>query len=879
MTLLNSFALVASSALIVPIIIHLRRHRKVRIVAWPAMQFLSQSMLIRRRGLRLEEFLLLFLRCLIILLFALAMARPVIPPGQTLRWTSVTGLAAGGFVLLVFCLVGQMTASRRTAGVSLAVVLLAIATSLISNRVLPPETWGAEQDVAIVIDGSSTMLFEQNSRSHFQSAVEKASALTGRLSGQSTVSIITAGPVCQTVVGSPFRNLRSAEKSLSGLKPTHGGSNLSQAIELAKTVVSKGVNSRKQIVVFTDNQLHNWESIADVASAAEDSANAAVATGPVKADPVHYAAHVAKLPVNAVNLSVDCITVRSAAATVGRAIPCDVDITNHGAQTVRDLKLTLLLNGQPVSVEVIPQLESGTSRTVRFLPVFPSPGSHLLHARLEQPATVPVDLREPMADDNQASVLVPVISHIRILVVNGNSFENTTNQSATFAQLALDPFSVKDCSAEQQPGAGTPQNSRPVQVQEVDVTELAALETTDSYHIVLLCDVPRLPKAAAERLMRYVSNGGRLWIIPEQSADRQFYNMWKSDDHGEWLLPAELAERSQTVLNAGLPDEAYSTVTIAPESAEAPWLKEFFERGEHDLFDLQVSSHWKLKTRKDSVQHLKLTTGDPLFVEHSVGNGRVLLQATSLTHKDSNLMTRVSFPVLMHLWTQSLTTGLTQDLNFPPAATLNLPLDDVAVIPPALTLVRPESDAVEEPIEIAAADEDGHRFVSIANAVTPGIYELRNTQGNAVFQSFTVTRDRRESDLAVASQEKLNELAAEPPFQWFQEVEELTAPGILIDGSHEIWRIPAFAVLWLLAAEFLLIRWIRQRRMVTRSLHQGSLTEANASEVRFRSARCGEKTGSVAVQNAVHRTDVIGAAVTARPWTPASPRQPEGGDL
>ncbi|MFN9161071.1 MAG: BatA domain-containing protein, partial [Planctomyces sp.] len=129
MTLLNSFALVASSALIVPIIIHLRRHRKVRIVDWPAMQFLSQSMLIRRRGLRLEEFLLLFLRCLIILLFALAMARPVIPPGQTLRWISVTGLAAGGFVLLVLWLVGPLTASRRTAGDSLAVVLLPIATS------------------------------------------------------------------------------------------------------------------------------------------------------------------------------------------------------------------------------------------------------------------------------------------------------------------------------------------------------------------------------------------------------------------------------------------------------------------------------------------------------------------------------------------------------------------------------------------------------------------------------------------------------------------------------------------------------------------------------------------------------------------------------
>jgi hypothetical protein len=233
----------------------------------------------------------------------------------------------------------------------------------------------------------------------------------------------------------------------------------------------------------------------------------------------------------------------------------------------------------------------------------------------------------------------------------------------------------------------------------------------------------------------------------------------------------------------------------------------------------------------------------------------------------------------MHLWTQSLTTGLTQDLNFAPAATLNLPLDAVAVTPPALKLVRPGSDVVEEPIEIAAADRDGHRFVSIANAVTPGIYELRNTEGNAVFQSFTVTRDRRESDLAAASQDKLNELAAEPPFQWFQEVEELTAPGVLIDGSYEIWKIPAFAVLWLLAAEFLLICWIRHRRMVTRPLHQGSLTEANASEVRFRSARSGEKTCSVEVQNAVHRADVMGATLTVRPWTPASSRQSEGGVL
>lgn len=89
MTLLNSFALFAAAAVIVPIIVHLRKRRKNRVVDWPAMQFLSRTMASRRRGLRLEEFLLLLLRCLIVLLFAFAMARPVIPSGQTLRRASL----------------------------------------------------------------------------------------------------------------------------------------------------------------------------------------------------------------------------------------------------------------------------------------------------------------------------------------------------------------------------------------------------------------------------------------------------------------------------------------------------------------------------------------------------------------------------------------------------------------------------------------------------------------------------------------------------------------------------------------------------------------------------------------------------------------------
>ncbi|MFN9720617.1 MAG: VWA domain-containing protein [Planctomycetota bacterium] len=906
MTLLNSIALVAASALIVPILVHLRKRRKSRVVDWPAMQFLTRTMASRRRGLRLEEFLLLLLRCLIVLLFVFAMARPVIPSGQTLRWSLIAGLFAGGLITLVASLVGQMTRARRASGIVVAALLFAVAASLLRSRSLPLETWGADQDVAIVIDGSSTMMIQENSQSQFQQAIEKASALTRQLSGQSTVSIILAGPVSQTVEGSPFRNLRSAEQSLGSLKPTSGGSNLSQALDLAKAAVSKGANPRRQIVVFTDNQLHNWESVADAAIAADDAPNAAaatippahqesdisqagVSTGNDNLDPVRYAAHVAKLPVDVVNLSVDSITLKSPVPTINRPTPCDIEITNHGTKTVRDLKLTLLLNGQSTHVETVAQLESGTSRTVRFLPVFTSAGSNVLQAKIEQPETVPAELREPLLEDNRAFSVIEVISNLKILVVNGNSFANKTDQSATFAQLALDPLSLQDRRDNREPIAALPENSRAVQVQDVDVAELAAMDDTDSFHVILLCDVPRLPRAAATQLARYVSDGGRLWVIPEQSADTEFYNAWKSDEADDPMLPCQLMERLEHAANANAAADVNKAVSIASETAGTPWLKELFERGEHDLFDLTVSSCWKLAPRDRSVQYLKLTTDNPLFVDHAVGKGRVLLQSISLTQNDSNLISRVSFPVLMHLWTQSLTAGQSPEANLAPGSNLTVelsrrhgsslnPVDDENEPAIAeLTLVRPLSEFDEQLISVNVDNRDGHAFVSIANAVTPGVYELRSKNDQTILQSFTVTRDRKESDFAIASEERLTELAAKPAFQWFRNIDELTTPGITTDGGREIWKTLAFAVLWLLAAESLLIRWIRKRRWVPQVPQHSFPTEFTPVETGFFPTHIEEKVCLEVVQKAVNHRDKPGGGALSRPRTVASSLKSEGG--
>ena len=64
-----------AGAVSVPVLIHLLNRRRFRVREWAAMQFLLESLRKNRRRLRLEELILLVLRCLAIFLLGLSLAR------------------------------------------------------------------------------------------------------------------------------------------------------------------------------------------------------------------------------------------------------------------------------------------------------------------------------------------------------------------------------------------------------------------------------------------------------------------------------------------------------------------------------------------------------------------------------------------------------------------------------------------------------------------------------------------------------------------------------------------------------------------------------------------------------------------------------------
>ncbi len=795
MTLLNGAAMFAVVTVIVPILIHLRKRRKSKVVDWPAMQFLTRTVTSRRRGLTLENLLLLLLRCLLVLLFVLAMARPAIESGRYFSWLTFFLLAGCGLLLLTAALVSNWQRRNRFIGVVVAALLFGVAGATLS---VGPESLvdsELDRDIALVIDSSMTMTLGDDETSHFDKAIAQARSLVESLSGNSTVSIVLAGPITETVDGSPFRNLRKADQVLGTLAPIAGGSDLESAIQQAKSLLKRAPNTLKQVLLLTDDQLCTWES--EVEEIEE--------RGKVSIAEIVCAAIVARMPKKTTNISVDRLHVKSSLVTANRPVPIEVEIRNGGSTTIQNVSVKLLVDGREAANESLIQIEPGVNSTVRFFHAFPKSGQHVVSGTIE--------ISDQLPDDNRIDSVIDVIPHLSILVVNGSTDGDPAQQSATFAQLALDPTSLREPPVGDDVGnADEGNSSRAMIATAISASRLNEIESLENFQLVMLCDVPRLPVDAAERLARFVEEGGGLWVIPGEQADTSFFNHWRAPQTQEPIMPAQLGERKQWSGKAA-PDGRVPRLGVAFDVAGRPFISDLFERGGHDLADISLFQFWSMTPSERAIVGMRLTNGTALFAEQALGRGRVLLQSVSLTRRDSTFPATLAFPVLMHLWTHHLAASQAVSSNIEPTFAF---LTDLAErIEPAEqidTLQLSEPSGAKR--EITVSWEQDSPFARIGRAVVPGVYQLNNRKTGAPVASFAVHRDKEESDLSTVSEDRLSEISDELGIEFIDDVSQLAAPVATDSVGAEIWDALLFTVMWLLAGECVLTKWIRSRRKV-----------------------------------------------------------------
>lgn len=183
MTLLNPILFWAAAACVsIPVLVHLLMRRRRRPVPWGAMQFLLLAYRKQRRRMKLEQFLLLAGRCLLVLLLAAALGKPVL---------GAAGLVGGRPARSVYILVDN---------------------SITSGAVLDGQT-----DLA-------------------RSVVLAQTILDGLDGGRGDrAAVLALGGPAEAVVWPPSRDASSVREALRDLRPTDSRADLAGALDRVRS--------------------------------------------------------------------------------------------------------------------------------------------------------------------------------------------------------------------------------------------------------------------------------------------------------------------------------------------------------------------------------------------------------------------------------------------------------------------------------------------------------------------------------------------------------------------------------------------------------------------------------------------------------------------
>jgi hypothetical protein len=282
---------------------------------------------------------------------------------------------------------------------------------------------------------------------------------------------------------------------------------------------------------------------------------------------------------------------------------------------------------------LIERLEPGELVTRHIQILFPRSGSHVVEAQLPP---------DSLMTDNSARCVLDLQEGIRVLLVDGEA----TGKHSFFFDAALNPGgSVKTGLIMSREG--------PEFLRDADLT------TIQNYACILLQAVPSLDPRALENLHRYVSRGGGLAVFFGEQLSMADYLRYNAN----WTKPIRGSDNAIPLMPfsikgpADLPQKPGETLPdlIADNH---PIFAPFFGRSNSPFQFVRVQRFLELEKQLDesSTGNTKnnlvswkpvasLRNGQPLLVDHAIGEGRVLYGLTALDRQWTNWPQDATFTV------------------------------------------------------------------------------------------------------------------------------------------------------------------------------------------------------------------------------------------
>jgi hypothetical protein len=816
MTFINLSILFGLGAISIPVIIHLFNRRKAKVIEWGAMKFLLGSLISRKRRVLVEEIILMALRCLLVAALVLAVSRPFSPVQPGISWLVLLPLVLGATILLATTAI--MARDRRwqwALYASVALLVVSLVTISQWEEVAQSENWKSvgKQDVAIVIDGSSSMRLMVEGKSNFQRAVDEARLVIQALGPDDAVTIVVAGGRTDVKTPNPVNLRGNIGEVLDGLQPHDGPMSVLEAFEKAGTSLARGDNAAKKVVLITDGQNVGWET-----AKPERWQYVAKALGELPTKP-RVITRFLRLPKTYRNIAVSSLALSRTVVGTDRNVSVDVQVENTGRETAAPDGVQLRFQDGTVISKPLDPIEPGQSQHVRFSHQFAQNGTQVLTAR--------VTYNDDLIDDNQQSLVVQVLATLPVLLVDGSAQVREEDRSTFFLEMALAPPPEEELTEEE-----SPLGRQLVTVRVVAAPDLDERVHFEDYRVVMLVDVPRLGAEAAKRLASYVSHGGGLLIAPGERSEAAFYNGWQLPD-GQPVMPAELVQR------VNVPDDAGGLGPALDQCNHSAFTR-VIANEETDLGTALVSAYWQLKVDPSDAgvtTGALLDGGHPLLVERVASDGLVALSSISLDDNGHNLVTLNSFLPLVHELTYHLAARDMVQLNHSPAEILTL---DFPLLPAGTTDQPPSKESQRQSVDVrhpsgdlvdqaAVEIRERRMLVTVVGAEKPGVYALQlPAQLGDSLADLVVKQSDESSGVPFAVELALDESYLEglsasqeavaqehfKEFNYFRagDAEQMVAAVSGNIPGHELWKYLAVAALTILLVECFVTRWVAMRR-------------------------------------------------------------------
>lgn len=614
MNFLHLSLMAGLAAMAIPVAMHLLSRRTPKLVAFPALRFVKQTVVQQRGSWQLRHFLLLCLRVGMFGAMAMALARPRVHSAMLTTALGLGLLVAAAIFTTLVALVAMV--ARRGKSVWMTAAFLATmmwlgaglwgALSVARGPVVPSSDQTAPVAAALIVDNGPTLDYRAENEKRFVAAKKMANWILGKLPLDSRVGILTGAPISALSL-----DPATAKGQLDLLQPQALHIDLAARLRTAIDLVLANDLERKEIYIVTDLTKPSWSTadaglgelvkqhakeilvqIIDVG--AENSTNwrlgdpqlesSAIPSGGVASWQVSVARSAASPG--------EQVTVKLVQEEVGVPLIDDQTLKVPPANTVDQATVDL--------TKATDQLVSLTSHAL-------TPGAHNFRIELTK--------ADPLQIDNVRYSTIHVAAQQPTLIVADDA------DAARLLRIALSPGAADPAlplpAAGDDDAMGKPTAASHIRSSQIEQAEL------DRYGVIMINDPPSLPPSTIAKLEEFVRAGGGLFIClgpalgsledAKQSPLRE-------------LLPGSPARISRRPLDDDslflVPVSATHSLFQVYESValDVPW----------NLFPLRRA--WEFDAIKASAQVL-MTTSDhaqPALLLERRGEGQIMTLVTPL---------------------------------------------------------------------------------------------------------------------------------------------------------------------------------------------------------------------------------------------------------